>query len=124
MQTCYDQSVIPVTETCPTPPMPEQPRPSRCRLLGWLADSGHATCPPREVGPFIVFFDWDKDEITPQAAGILDNAAQAYQTRAAASCSSPVTPTGRAPTSTMSVCRSAVRTTSAPIWPAAACRTA
>jgi outer membrane protein OmpA-like peptidoglycan-associated protein len=29
-------------------------------------------------GPFIVFFDWDKDEITPQAAAILDNAASAY----------------------------------------------
>jgi outer membrane protein OmpA-like peptidoglycan-associated protein/opacity protein-like surface antigen len=29
-------------------------------------------------GPFIVFFDWDKDEITPQAATILDNAASAY----------------------------------------------
>jgi outer membrane protein OmpA-like peptidoglycan-associated protein len=26
-----------------------------------------------------VFFDWDKDEITPQAAAILDNAAAAYQ---------------------------------------------
>ena len=28
----------------------------------------------------MVFFDWDKDEITPQAAAILDNAAAAYQT--------------------------------------------
>ena len=27
----------------------------------------------------MVFFDWDKDEITPQAAAILDNAAAAYQ---------------------------------------------
>jgi len=37
--------------------------------------------PPAIVipGPFIVFFDWDKDEITPQAAAILDNAAAAYQ---------------------------------------------
>lgn len=26
-------------------------------------------------GPFITFFDWDRDEITPQAAAILDNAA-------------------------------------------------
>lgn len=32
------------------------------------------------VGPFIVFFDWDKDEITPKAAAILDKAAAAYQT--------------------------------------------
>ena len=32
------------------------------------------------VGPFMVFFDWDKADITPQAAAILDNAASAYQT--------------------------------------------
>ena len=32
------------------------------------------------AGPFMVFFDWDKDEITPQAAAILDNVADAYQT--------------------------------------------
>jgi outer membrane protein OmpA-like peptidoglycan-associated protein len=30
-------------------------------------------------GPFIVFFDWDRSDITPQAAAILDNAAAAYQ---------------------------------------------
>jgi outer membrane protein OmpA-like peptidoglycan-associated protein/opacity protein-like surface antigen len=37
--------------------------------------------PPACVaGPFMVFFDWDKDDITPQAAAILDNAASAYQT--------------------------------------------
>ena len=27
-----------------------------------------------------MFFDWDRADITPQAAAILDNAAQAYQT--------------------------------------------
>jgi outer membrane protein OmpA-like peptidoglycan-associated protein len=27
-----------------------------------------------------VFFDWDKSDITPEAASILDNAAQAYTT--------------------------------------------
>ncbi|HYE27006.1 MAG TPA: OmpA family protein, partial [Allosphingosinicella sp.] len=31
------------------------------------------------IGPFIVFFDWDRSDITPQAAAILDNAAAAYQ---------------------------------------------
>jgi outer membrane protein OmpA-like peptidoglycan-associated protein len=31
-------------------------------------------------GPFIVFFDWNKSDITPEAASILDNAAQAYTT--------------------------------------------
>ena len=40
-----------------------------------------AETPPPAVpaGPFIVFFDWDQAEITPQAAAILDNAASAYQ---------------------------------------------
>lgn len=48
----------------PVPPPPPEPVPP----------------PPVEaVGPYIVFFDWDKDEITPQAAAILDNAAASYQ---------------------------------------------
>jgi len=33
------------------------------------------TCSP---GPFIVFFEWDKSDITPEAAGILDNAISQY----------------------------------------------
>ncbi|WP_156437822.1 MULTISPECIES: OmpA family protein, partial [unclassified Sphingomonas] len=39
--------------------------------------------PPPEVvctpGPYIVFFEWDKSDITPEAAGILDNAVSNYQ---------------------------------------------
>ena len=34
-------------------------------------------CAP--LGPFIVFFDWDRAEITPQAASILDIAAEQYR---------------------------------------------
>ncbi len=30
-------------------------------------------------GPYIVFFDWDKSDITPEAANILDNAISNYQ---------------------------------------------
>jgi len=30
------------------------------------------------TGPYIVFFDWDKSDITPEAATILDNAVSAY----------------------------------------------
>ncbi|WP_047867239.1 OmpA family protein, partial [Sphingomonas paucimobilis] len=30
-------------------------------------------------GPFIVFFEWDKSDITPEAASILDNAITQYQ---------------------------------------------
>ncbi|MCW4462213.1 OmpA family protein [Sphingomonas sp. BT-65] len=44
----------------PTPPPPPPPVP----------------CTP---GPYIVFFEWDKSDITPEAAGILDNAISAYQ---------------------------------------------
>ena len=81
MQTCWDGSVIPVTETCPPRVVETPPEPPRMQTC-WDGSSIPAdqTCPPRPVGPFIVFFDWDKDEITPQAAAILDNAAQAYQT--------------------------------------------
>jgi len=53
-QTCPNGSVIPVTQVCPPAPVVA-------------------------VGPFIVFFDWDRSDITPQAAAILDNAAAAYQ---------------------------------------------
>lgn len=30
-------------------------------------------------GPFIVFFEWDKSDVTPEAASILDNAVTQYQ---------------------------------------------
>ncbi|HZF42710.1 MAG TPA: OmpA family protein [Sphingomonadaceae bacterium] len=40
---------------------------------------------PVPVGPFIVFFDWDRSDITPEAASILDNAAAAYQQTGSAS---------------------------------------
>src|SRR3546814_3313879 len=33
----------------------------------------------RSPWPFIVFFDWHKADVTPEAASILDNAAAAYQ---------------------------------------------
>ena len=31
-----------------------------------------------QPGPFIVFFEWDKSDITPEASSILDNAVQQY----------------------------------------------
>jgi len=34
--------------------------------------------PPPAPGPFIVFFDWDRSDITPEAAAILDRAAEQY----------------------------------------------
>ena len=58
-------------ETAPPPPPPvtQAPPPP-------------VTPPPAPVtcasGPYIVFFDFDKSNITPDAAGILDNAISAY----------------------------------------------
>lgn len=47
----------------PAPPPPPPPPPPVC-----------------SPGPYIVFFEWDKSDITPEAAGILDNAISQYQT--------------------------------------------
>jgi len=52
-------------ETPPAPPPPETPPPPP-----------PVVCSP---GPFIVFFEWDKSDITPEAASILDNAVTQYQ---------------------------------------------
>ncbi len=54
-----------------------------CGLL-LAAASAPATVQPAAAqecvaGPFMVFFNWDSDELSPQAAAILDNAAEAYQ---------------------------------------------
>ena len=66
-----------------------------------------------------------EDEITPQAAAILDNAAAAYQPMRPGSGRARRSrrPFGLRPT-TMSACRSVAPTTSAAIWPAAAFPTA
>ncbi|KPH57570.1 OmpA family protein [Novosphingobium sp. ST904] len=52
-------------------------------LMGTLAyNFGEPAAPPPVVecnkGPYIVFFDWDKSDITPEAATILDSAISAY----------------------------------------------
>ncbi len=52
----------------PTPPPPPAPTPP--------PPPPPVVCTP---GPYIVFFEWDKSDITPEAAGILDNAISAYQ---------------------------------------------
>jgi outer membrane protein OmpA-like peptidoglycan-associated protein/opacity protein-like surface antigen len=63
---------------CQAPPPPQPPETKTCPNGAVILATD--ACPePPPIGPFIVFFDWDKDEITPQAAGILDNAAGAYQ---------------------------------------------
>jgi len=54
----------PVMAPPPPPPAPPPPPPMV-----------QAVC---NKGPYIVFFDWDKSNITPEAATILDNAVGAY----------------------------------------------
>ncbi|MDZ7587700.1 MAG: OmpA family protein [Parasphingorhabdus sp.] len=53
----------PPAPPAPPPPPPPPPPPAA------------AVCAP---GPYIVFFDFDKSDITPEAAGVLDNAVTAY----------------------------------------------
>jgi outer membrane protein OmpA-like peptidoglycan-associated protein len=52
----------PPPPAAPPPPPPPPPPPA----------------PVCNKGPYIVFFDWDKSNITPEAATILDNAVTAY----------------------------------------------
>jgi opacity protein-like surface antigen len=63
----------------PPPPPPEVPPPPPVPVPPPPPVPVPPPPPPCAPGPYIVFFDWDKDEITPQAAAILDNAAAAYQ---------------------------------------------
>ena len=67
--------VVPVVTPPPAPLPPAPPPPVQCP--GGTTVPAGQTCPP--VGPFIVFFDWDRADITPQAASILDNAAEQYR---------------------------------------------
>jgi len=62
--------VVEVTpEPTPTPTPVWTPTPTPTPVV-------EIQCTP---GPYIVFFDWDKSDITPEAAGILDNAISNYQ---------------------------------------------
>jgi OOP family OmpA-OmpF porin len=60
------------------PPPPEPPAMKDCPNGARILATEECPRPPETPGPFIIFFDWDKDEITPAAAAILDNAAAAY----------------------------------------------
>ena len=57
----------PPVEVVTPPPPPPPPTPAPVETI---------VCSP---GPFIVFFEWDKSDITPEAASILDNAVTQYQ---------------------------------------------
>ncbi len=69
MQTCWDGTSLPMDATCPARPMaPPPPPPPPPPVV-------QQTC---NKGPYIVFFEWDKSDITPEAATILNNAVSAY----------------------------------------------
>jgi opacity protein-like surface antigen len=75
-----DASGVCVAPPAPPPPPDMKDCPNGARILAT------ENCPVRQTpGPFIVFFDWDRDEITPAAAAILDNAAAAYAESGSAS---------------------------------------
>lgn len=60
----------------PAPPPPPLPPPPPPPPEPGMAPPPEVVCSP---GPYIVFFDWDKSDITPQAASLLDNAISQYQ---------------------------------------------
>jgi OOP family OmpA-OmpF porin len=70
---------LPPTPTPPpyVPPAPVPVVPDVVQCPGGTTVPAGQTCPI--PGPFIVFFDWDKADITPQASSILDNAAEQYR---------------------------------------------
>jgi len=64
-------SAPPPPAPVPTPPPPPPPPPAP-------EPAPPPPPPPCNKGPYIVFFDWDKSDITPEAASILDSAVTAY----------------------------------------------
>ena len=60
--------------TPPPPPPVETPPPAPLPAPAPAPEA--PVCSP---GPFIVFFEWDKSDITPEAGSILDNAVSQYQ---------------------------------------------
>ncbi|HEX8300722.1 OmpA family protein [Sphingomonas sp.] len=63
-----EEVIVPTPEPTPAPAWTPTPEPTQAPVV--------VQCTP---GPYIVFFDWDKSDITPEAASILDNAISNYQ---------------------------------------------
>ena len=59
--------------TPPTPPAPPPPPPASP-----VSTEVPAPAPVCNKGPFIVYFDWNKADITPEASAVLDTAVAAY----------------------------------------------
>jgi outer membrane protein OmpA-like peptidoglycan-associated protein/opacity protein-like surface antigen len=63
----------------PTPPPPPPPPPAPVEAPPPPPPAPVPEAAPCSPGPFIVFFEWNKSDITPEAASILDNAVTQYQ---------------------------------------------
>jgi OmpA-OmpF porin, OOP family len=69
-------------EAAPAPvaaPAAVAPAPEPAPAVAPAPEPAPAPMPVAAPGPFIIFFDWDKSVITPEAASILKAAAQAYK---------------------------------------------
>ncbi|MGI4732479.1 MAG: OmpA family protein [Janthinobacterium lividum] len=64
-------------EPAAPPPPPPPPPPVEAPAPIQAPPPPAPVCSP---GPYIVFFEWDKSDITPEASSILDNAVSQYQT--------------------------------------------
>ncbi|MFC0203502.1 OmpA family protein [Novosphingobium soli] len=62
----FGEPAAPPPPPAPPPPAPPPPPPPP------------PPAPACNKGPYIVFFDWDKSDITPEASTILDSAVSAY----------------------------------------------
>jgi OmpA-OmpF porin, OOP family len=64
----------------PAAPPPPPPAPAPEPVAAPMVEAAPPPPPPPVApGPFIIFFDWDKSVITPEAASILKAAAAAYK---------------------------------------------
>ena len=61
------------------PPPPPAPAPAPAPAPEPPAPPPAPVAVPCSPGPFIVFFEWDKSDVTPEAAAILDGAVAQYQ---------------------------------------------
>ena len=69
MQTCWDGTVIPMDANCPARPMAQPPV---------TPVTPPVTRPACNSGPYIVFFDWDRSDITNEASNTLNSAVSQY----------------------------------------------
>ena len=96
-------------------------------MLGLQLKFGSAPPPPPSAPPvappsFMVFFDWDRSNLSQQALNTIKQAAARSRARATPASRRPATPTRRARKPTTWRCRCVVPTRSRTPWCVKACR--